>query len=136
MKFEVNDLRTLRAALDRFCQFLKDEDVCEESIFDSRLVLSELAGNVLRHTESTARIRCGIVDGKVQVEVSSATAFCPPEKPCLPAAEAESGRGLYLVKEIGELCSATAEGGIRVVIRTRYAETGADKNPPDASGTK
>lgn len=132
MEFEVGDLRGLRAALDRFCQFLEEEDVSEESIFDSRLVLSELAGNVLRHTEGVARICCGIVDGKVQVEVSSETGFCPPEKPCLPAADAESGRGLYLVDKISECHSMTAEGGIRVVIRTRYAPKAA----PQGRGEK
>ena len=126
MKFEVSDLQSLRAALDCFCRFLQQEEVAEESIFDSRLVLSELAGNVLRHTKGVAHVRCGIVDGKVQVEVSSSAAFRPPEHPRLPATDAESGRGLYLVDKIGECRSVTAEGGIRVVIRTRYLSSSGE----------
>ncbi len=128
MKFEVGDVQALRAALNRFCQFLEESKVAEESIFDSRLVLSELAGNVLRHTSGHARIFCGIVDGKIEVEVRSDTRFCPPENPCLPAADSENGRGLYLVNTIGESLAVTEEGGIRVIIRTRYENENDEEN--------
>ena len=120
MKIEVSDARALRDALDRFCQYLQSSDVAEESIFDSRLVLSELAGNVLKHSCGSARLRLDIVGGKIEVEVRSDNFFCPPEKPCLPAADSESGRGLYLVDKICECRSVTKEGGLRVVIRTHY----------------
>ncbi|MBQ9081858.1 MAG: hypothetical protein IJY26_04440 [Clostridia bacterium] len=120
MDFEVKNLNMLRAALDSFCEFLQGLDISEESIFDSRLVLSELASNVLKHSADTAFIKGGIVNGKIEVEVSSPARFAPPEKTSLPALDSEHGRGLYLVDKVGEKRFLTPTGGIRVVIHTVY----------------
>lgn len=120
MNFEVKDLQMLRAALDCFCDFLERSDIAEESIFDSRLVLSELASNVLKHSAQKAFIEGGIVNGKIEVEVSSPSKFVPPEKTSLPEVTSEHGRGLYLVDKVGEKRFITPTGGIRVVIRTVY----------------
>ncbi len=120
MKFEVNDLQMLRACLDVFCNFLEEADIAEQSIFDSRLVLSELAGNVLRHAGEKAHIQGAIVNGKIEVEVNSESRFLPPEQSKLPDLYAEHGRGLYLVDEVGEKRIITPAGGIRVIIKTTY----------------
>jgi anti-sigma regulatory factor (Ser/Thr protein kinase) len=120
MDFEVRDFKTLRAALNTFCDFLREARVAEESIFDSRLVLSELANNVLQHSGGKAIVVGEIREKKVEVEVRSLKPFVPPEKPLLPDCTAERGRGLYLVDKIGERRYLTPDGGIRVVIKTKY----------------
>lgn len=120
MNFEVKDLQMLRAALDCFCDFLERSDIAEESIFDSRLVLSELASNVLKHSCEKAVIEGDIVNGKIEVEVTSPSKFVPPEKTTLPEITSEHGRGLYLVDKVGEKRFITPAGGIRVVIHTVY----------------
>lgn len=121
MKYEVSDLQTLRAALDGFCSYLKMCDISEESLFDSRLVVSELAGNVLKHTRSSAVVEGELVNGKIEVEVRSETPFRPPVRSALPeSVYAENGRGLFLVDCVSEKRFFTPEGGIRVIVHTRY----------------
>jgi anti-sigma regulatory factor (Ser/Thr protein kinase) len=120
MNFEVRDFQTLRTALDAFCNFLREACVAEDSIFDSRLVLSELANNVLQHSSGVAIISGEIREKKVEVEVRSSEPFVPPEKSVLPDCTAECGRGLFLIDKIGERRYLTPEGGIRVVIKTKY----------------
>lgn len=121
MKYKVSDFDALHAAMDAFCDFLRGERVAEESIFDSKLVLSELASNVLQHSDCTAEITGEIVDGKIRLEVNSARRFYPPEKTALPDDDyADHGRGLYIVDKVSESRVTTAAGGIRVVIRTIY----------------
>ena len=121
MKYEVSDFDALHAAMDAFCDFLRGERVAEESIFDSKLVLSELASNVLQHSDCAAEITGEIVDGKIRLEVNSARRFYPPEKTALPDDDyADHGRGLYIVDKVSESRVTTAAGGICVVIRTVY----------------
>jgi anti-sigma regulatory factor (Ser/Thr protein kinase) len=120
MNFEVRDFRSLRTALDTFCDFLREARVAEDSIFDCRLVISELASNVLQHSSGTATILGEIREKKVEVEVRSTEPFIPPEKSVLPDCTAECGRGLYLIDKIGERRYLTDDGGIRVIIKTKY----------------
>ena len=121
MKYTVSDFESLHAAMDSFCDFLRDECVAEESIFDSKLVLSELVSNVLQHAKGTADITGEIVEGKIRLEVTADSSFRPPEKTALPEDDyADHGRGLYIVDKISESRATTARGGILVVIRTNY----------------
>ncbi|MBO5782789.1 MAG: ATP-binding protein [Clostridia bacterium] len=120
MNFEVKDFLSLHKALDDFCEFLTHAGIAEESVFDSRLIVSELATNVLKHARATAFIEGGIFNGKIEVEIFSNAKFNAPEKSVLPDETAEHGRGLYLVDKIGESRSTTPKGGIRVVVRTQY----------------
>lgn len=121
MKYKVFDYASLHAVTEEFCEFLRKQYVSEDSIFDCKLVFSELAGNVLRHSDESADITAGIVDGKILLEVYGEKNFCPPEKTCLPQETyAEHGRGLYIVDKISESRAAMPDGGIRVVIRTVY----------------
>lgn len=120
MDFEVRDFEMLHAALDSFTDFLRKNNISDDSIFDSRLILSELASNVLQHSSGTANIQGEIVEDRIEVEVRSTESFVPPEKSVLPDCTAERGRGLYIVDTVGEKRFLTAAGGIRVVIKTEY----------------
>jgi anti-sigma regulatory factor (Ser/Thr protein kinase) len=120
MEFEVRDFCSLRAALDTFCNYLRERRVAEDSVFDCRLVLSELTANVLQHSGGTATISGEIREEKIEVEVRSTDPKNPPEKSVLPDCTAECGRGLYLIDKLSERRYLSDRGGIRVVIKTKY----------------
>ena len=54
MFFKVNNLKDLQEGMERLCEFLLQSDIPAESIFDSKLVVSELIGNVLKHSDGIA----------------------------------------------------------------------------------
>ena len=116
MDYEVSDYRTLRSVLDEFCEGLKALGVSEEGVFDSRLVVSELAGNVLRHAGEKAVVTGRVKEDRVEVFVASSRPFYPAAPASLPTPSDEHGRGLYLVSAVSEECFFTEEG-VRAVIR-------------------
>lgn len=124
MKQEVTSFEMLRQVLDRFDMFLRESGITDDSIFDSHLILSELASNVLQHSNGKATVLGEIVDKRIEVEVRSSEFYIPP-KPSetkLPDSEAESGRGLYIIDHVCERRYNTPDGGIRVVVKTEYRE--------------
>ena len=48
MVFEIENYETLKNAVDELCEYLALHTVAEERIFDSKLVVYELLGNVLQ----------------------------------------------------------------------------------------
>ena len=52
MIFEVENYATMQEAVAQFCRFLDEYNVPSERVFDSRLVINELIGNVLKHGSS------------------------------------------------------------------------------------
>ncbi|MBQ8323347.1 MAG: ATP-binding protein [Clostridia bacterium] len=117
MDFEVNDRKTMQAAIAALCRFLDEGGLSADRIFDSRLVASELLGNVFKHSDGIARLQGEIRDGFVEIAVWSSAAFVPPELSRCSDVYAEHGRGLYLVDRICEERTATDEGEIVVRIR-------------------
>ena len=49
MFFQINDYASLREAIEDVSRFLNEKDVPSERVFDARLVVNELIGNVFRH---------------------------------------------------------------------------------------
>ena len=60
MFFEVKNFHALRRAMKRLSEYLEESDIPEENVFDSKLVVSELVGNVLRHSDGVASLEGGI----------------------------------------------------------------------------
>lgn len=113
-EYSIDDLKMLHDALEDFAGRLKAFGVSDEGIFDSRLVASELAGNVIRHANDHAEIRCFIGGDVIRLEI---TGEHPVEKASLPTdIFSEHGRGLFLVQAVCEECSVT-EHGVSVVVR-------------------
>ena len=56
MFFEVKNFQALRRAMKRLSEYLEESDIPEENVFDSKLVVSELVGNVLRHSDGVASL--------------------------------------------------------------------------------
>ncbi|MBP5242973.1 MAG: ATP-binding protein [Clostridia bacterium] len=121
MEFEISDFSTLQTAGQELADFLRRMEVSEDRIFDSRLVLAELVSNVLRHAHCVAVVKGKVSNGRIELEVTSAEKYAPPDKSNLPDCYAEHGRGLYIVDRLSESRIITPEGGIRVVISARRA---------------
>lgn len=119
MFYEVKDLETFHKAMQALCEFLTSENVSPDSIFDSRLVASELLGNVLRHANGTAKLHGKVANGFVELKIVSAHAYYPTEKALCSELYAEHGRGLFLVDSICKELVFKEEDGLRVQIRIK-----------------
>ncbi len=118
MMFEVDNYDTLRHAIDALASFLGAENVPEGSIFDSKLVVSELLGNVLRHANGRAKLHYEIKDGCVELRIEGQTNYVPKctQVTCSDVFS-EHGRGLFIVQKFSEECIFSETDGIKVRIR-------------------
>ena len=119
MEFIVQDMTTLKAAVDAMCTFLKEQGVEEDCLFNSRLVANELLGNALKHAKATAKLFYELKDGQLHVTVCSSVAYTPPQKSVCSGVFAEHGRGLFLVDSVCVERILTETGGILVKIKIR-----------------
>lgn len=117
MIFEIDNYLSLREAMENLSRFLAESDVPDERVFDTRLVVSELVGNVLRHAKTTATLGVEIVGGFLEMYVQSDVPFMPPTVSKKVEVFSESGRGLFLVDSISEERCCTKDGQIRVRIK-------------------
>lgn len=99
MFVEVKNFEALRAAMKQLCDFLEERDVPEDSVFDSKLVVSELVSNVLQHSDGTAFLEGEIRGNFIELKVRSTVRFCPPEESCCSA---------YMPKAAADCSSWTA----------------------------
>lgn len=116
MIFEVKNCDTLRHAVDALTAFLFAENVSEGSIFDSKLVASELLGNVLQHANGQAKLHFEIKDGCVELRIVGKQNFVPTKATCSDV-YAEHGRGLFIVQKYCEECVFSETDGIKVRIK-------------------
>ncbi len=117
MIFEIKNHVAMREALDALCSYLAQQGVPPERVFDSKLVATELVGNVLRHSDGIAKL-CGEIEGGfIELIVFSSIPFIPPKTSQKVEVYAEGGRGLYLVDSVCEERFSTGDGGIKVRIR-------------------
>ena len=119
MIFEVNTIASMHDAIHALCRYLTEQSVSPDLVFDSRLVASELLGNVLRHTQKTARVKWEIKDGFVHLHVSSDAAFVPPAISKKADVYAENGRGLFLIDSVCVERSVDEDGGIVVKLQIK-----------------
>lgn len=122
MIFEIENYQTLRRAVDELCAFLSQEQVPAGSIFDSKLAVYELLGNVLQHSGGSAKLHSGIANGYVELKILAERSFCPPPKKetqvCVDT-YSEHGRGLYLVDSVCEERFMTDDGGVFIKIKIK-----------------
>lgn len=116
MIFEIQNYESLRQSVEQLCKFLSSERVEQQKIFDSKLVLYELLGNVLKHSEGGASLKGEIVGEYVELRILAAKPFCPPEKGKCAEVYSENGRGWFLIDHLCEERVYTDEGEIFVRI--------------------
>ena len=120
MIFEIEDYQTLRHAVEELCAFLSQENVPSGSIFDSKLAVYELLGNVLQHSGGSAKLHGGIENGYVELKIVAEKSFCPPPKTGTRVCAdrySEHGRGLFLVDSVCEERFITPDGDIVIKIK-------------------
>lgn len=119
ISFKVDNLIDMNAALKDFLDFLTEEQVSEDEVFDSRLVSCELITNVIRHCGEIAYFTGGICGDGIVIKVSSENSGGQVFPPSLPDVFAESGRGLYIIHSI---CGGNVEidgNEIRALIKRK-----------------
>ena len=122
MIFEIENYQSLRRAVEELCDFLSIEKVPSDSIFDSKLAVYELLGNVLLHSGGSAKLHGGISNGYVELKIFAKNRFCPPPKGAITECVdkySEHGRGLFLVDSVCEERFMTDDGGIFIKIKIK-----------------
>lgn len=116
---KVKNLTELQAALDAFTDYLTAWRVSAETVFDSRLVACELLANELKHAREETGMRSRMENGFIELKVFSKRGFEFPENVVCSDVYSESGRGLFLVKELCGERIYSEENGIRVLLRIK-----------------
>lgn len=114
MKYEIDDYASLKSVLEYLNNSLAKKGVSDERKFFSKLVVSELVDNVLRHAKERANLELELSGDSVHIKVYSQTAFFAPETSVLSDVYAESGRGLFLVDSLCEERKNLEDGGVYV----------------------
>lgn len=120
ISFKVDDLKFMNAELKTFLDFLEDEEVCEDGVFDSRLVACELITNVLRHEGETALFSGALCGDRVEIFVSSEGGGASfSVRATLPDVFAESGRGLYIINALCDGKVTLENGGVKAEVTVK-----------------
>lgn len=113
-RFEIENFSALRLSLLEICAEI-GAFASENTVFDCKLVIDELVSNVLCHGGGKAYVKVER-RGAIRIAVRGERAFRPPEKSTLSPADAERGRGLYLVDALVASRDYSEEDGIVVTI--------------------
>ena len=116
MFFKIKDYEELQLALEALSKFLLESAVSVERVFDSKLVVCELVGNVLKHAEGIAELHIEIKEGFIELKILSDKTFVLPKEILCSDVYSEHGRGLFLVKQLCHERIFPEQGGIRVLI--------------------
>ena len=119
MVFEIKNYATLKSAVEELCEFLALHEIADERIFDSKLVVYELLGNVLKHSVGGAKLAMELLQEYVELKVLADKIFCPPEKGVCAEIFSEHGRGIFLVDSVSAERTFTEDGGIVVRIKIK-----------------
>lgn len=119
MIFEIENYLALKSAVEELCEYLALNKVADERIFDSKLVVYELLGNVLQHSGGGAKLALELLQEYIELKVMAERVFCPPEKGECAEVTAEHGRGLFLVDSVSAQRAFTEDGGILVRIKIK-----------------
>lgn len=107
----------LNAALAQLDKFLSTQNIADEGIFASKLVMSELVGNVLKHSQGFARFHGELKNGFIELKIYASDCFLPPKTSECSDVFAEGGRGLFLVDSLCFERAYTEDGGVKVLIK-------------------
>ena len=119
MIFEVNNLSSMHETIRALCGYLQEQSVPENLVFDSKLVASELLGNVLRHTNGGAKVKGEIKDGYFHLYIFSDVTYHPPTVSKNADVYAEHGRGLFLIDSVCVERTVDDQGAIVVKLKIR-----------------
>ena len=117
MIIRIDDRTALKRAMQELTDYLHAASASEEGVFHSKLVMSELVGNVFRHSEGGASVALEHIGAFLQLTVRATKPFYPPQTSTLSDVYAENGRGLFIVDSVCEERTTSPDGEICVKIR-------------------
>ena len=115
MIVKVSDYEGLQPALAKLCEFLSEQSIPQERIFDCKLVACELLGNVLKHSGSETGLKSRIEEEFIELKIFSEKFFPLPKKIECSDVFSENGRELFLISKLCKEIISEADG-IRVRI--------------------
>ena len=118
MKVDVEDFAEMKEAVRAMCALCEDAD--EDSLFRVMLVARELMTNALRYGGGRAHCIYSSEGDVLRLSVRGEREFCPPQTIFRVPADAEGGRGLFLVDAFSEKRGYSAREGITVEIRITH----------------
>lgn len=116
MLIKVKNQTALKGALDKIRGFLEAEGATEDALFRSKFVLSEIVGNVFKHSQAFAEVESRISDGFVELTVRASDGYLPPKQSVCSDVYEEGGRGLFLVDAVCSSRESTKQG-LKIRIR-------------------
>lgn len=116
-RITVADFSAFEEMKTALIEYLLPLGVSPQKLFDSKLVLSELVGNVLRHSAASAEVEGRLADGFIELCVKASDGFVPKSTAFCSCVDAESGRGLFLVDSVSCVRTVTADGKVKVLIK-------------------
>ncbi len=116
MDFEIDSYSALKEALRRMCAALSEDDVPDGIIFESKVVANELLVNALRYGGGRAYFNMRREGSAIRIAVRGECAFCPPERAAMADADAEHGRGLFLVDALSARRTYSESEGTIVIL--------------------
>lgn len=119
MILQIETLSAMQRGLEKIKQFLAEEKIGETGIFHSKLVFSELVGNVLKHSSATAKVQCRIQNGFIEMSVQASDGFTPPQESSCSDVYEEGGRGLFLVDHVCYKRLLCEDGSVKVLIKIK-----------------
>jgi anti-sigma regulatory factor (Ser/Thr protein kinase) len=116
-RWKVNNYIALKQMLKEWTAFLQEEQVFSDAIFNSKLVIDELAGNIIKHAKGEAEVKGKVENGFILLQIHSTKPYIPPKETVCSEVFAESGRGLFIVDKICYSRTSTNDGGIEIRIK-------------------
>lgn len=119
IRFEIDDLSMMGQNVKIFTRYLEEGGADADTVFDSKLVISELVTNVLRHCGCAARFTGEFVGGIVTITVNSAQPTGKIAIPTLPDVLSEGGRGLYIINAVSDGNVEIDGGSVTVRLKSK-----------------
>lgn len=101
--FKVDNLKKMKSELKAFADFLRNSGCNEDEVFAGKLVSCELITNVIRHGRDEAEFKGELSGDRIIITVTAESFKDVDLSRPVPDVFAESGRGLYIVKSLGEI---------------------------------
>ena len=118
-KYFITDELSLGRALAALHADLFAAGLDDNCLFDCKLVFSELASNIVKHTTKGGEIRTEFFEERVEITTVGGAPFRWPQGQKCSAVYEESGRGLYLIDSVCHTREDTDDGVKVVLIRKK-----------------
>ncbi len=120
MLTNIETFEELHSALKELAAYLTENGASDEGIFKSKLAVSEIVTNAMRHSSSgAAKVEWQVKGSLCELKITSLPPYAPPKECKCVDVMSENGRGLYLVNELSETCAVSKNGTLTVTVKIK-----------------